>query len=121
MGRPCDLRSAYKQFGAIETVGSVSPFLRISMTLWFIGTVSIELCWTAFYDDCTNICKKRMSHETSIAALEAIEKSKRIEPQQAGRLRGRMQWFEGYTFGRIAQHGLKVLSELSLRHKEWSP
>ena len=50
-------------------------------------------------------------------ALEAIMEAKRIEPKQAERLRGRMQWFEGYAFGRIAQHSLKVLGELSLRQQ----
>jgi len=196
------LRSAYKQFGvSAETrsqlrllvwdveqrkptllgvnalpfgaAGSVSAFLRISMALWFIGTVGLKLCWTVFYDDYTVICKKRMSHGTGIAAealfdlfgmwfakegtkavsfsdqvrslglvirlgcatgpfaightpecrqelceaLEAIMEAKRIEPKQAERLRGRMQWFEGYAFGRIAQHSLKVLGELSLRQQ----
>ena len=202
VGRTYDLRSAYKQFGvSAETrsqlrllvcdveqrkptllgvnalpfgaAGSVSAFLRISMALWFIGTVGLKLCWTVFYDDYTVICKKRMSHGTGIAAealfdlfgmwfakegtkavnfsdqvrslglvirlgcatgpftightterrqelceaLEAIMEAKRIEPKQAERLRGRMQWFEGYAFGRIAQHSLKVLGELSLRQQ----
>ena len=50
-------------------------------------------------------------------ALGAILEARRIEPKQAERLRGRMQWFEGYAFGRIAQHSLKVLGELSLRQQ----
>lgn len=50
-------------------------------------------------------------------ALEAILKAKCVEPKQAERLRGRMQWFEGYAFGRIAQHSLKILGELSLRQQ----
>ena len=204
VGRTYDLRSAYKQFGvSAETrsqlrllvwdveqnkptllgvnalpfgaAGSVSAFLRISMAIWFIGTVGLKLCWTVFYDDYTVICKKRMSHGTGIAAealfdlfgmwfakegtkavdfssqvktlglvirlgdatgpftvghtterrqelceaLEAILEAKRIEPKQAERLRGRMQWFEGYAFGRIAQHSLKVLGELSLRQQRF--
>ena len=40
-----------------------------------------------------------------------------IEPKQAERLRGRMQWFEGYAFGRVAQHSLRILGELSLRRQ----
>jgi ribonuclease HI len=202
VGRTYDLRSAYKQFGvSAETrdqlrllvwdaeqrrpcmlgvnalpfgaAGSVSAFLRISMALWFIGTVGLKLCWTVFYDDYTVICKKRMSHGTGIAAealfdlfgmwfakegtkavefsdqvktlglvirlgratgpftvghtaerrqelceaLEAILKTKCVEPKQAERLRGRMQWFEGYAFGRIAQHSLKTLGELAMRQQ----
>ena len=50
-------------------------------------------------------------------ALEAILKAKCVEPKQAERLRGRMQWFEGYAFGRIAQHSLKTLGELALRQQ----
>ena len=97
VGRTYDLRSAYKQFGvSVETrdllrllvwnsdqhkpcllginalpfgaSGSVSAFLRISMALWFVGTVGLKLCWTVFYDDFTVICKRRLSHGTSIAA-----------------------------------------------------
>ena len=97
VGRTYDLRSAYKQFGVSASTremlrlavwdaeqnkpcllglnalpfgasGSVSAFLRISMALWFIGTVGLRLPWTVFYDDYTTICKKRMSHGTGITA-----------------------------------------------------
>eukprot|EP00435_Cladocopium_sp_Y103_P037020 s3875_g9.t1 len=97
VGRTYDLRSAYKQFGvSCETrdllrlivwdadqqkpcllgvnalpfgaAGSVNAFLRISMALWFVGTVGLRLCWTVFYDDFTLICKRRLSNGTSIAA-----------------------------------------------------
>ena len=102
VGRTFDLRSAYKQFGvSLETrdvlrlvvwdadqkrpcllglnvlpfgaSGSVSVFLRVSMALWFIGTVGFKLCWTVFYDDYTLICKKRMCHGTGIAAEALFE------------------------------------------------
>ena len=201
--RTYDLRSAYKQFGvSLETrdvlrlavwdadqkrpcllglnalpfgaSGSVSAFLRVSMALWFIGTVGLKLCWTVFYDDFTLICKRRMCHGTGIAAealfelfgmwyakdgtkavpfdvsvrtlglhvtlgnaakgfyvghtderraelkaaLEEVLEKKTIEPKQAERLRGRMQWFEGYAFGRVAQYSLKVLGELSLKRQK---
>ena len=33
------------------------------------------------------------------------------------RLRGRMQWFEGYAFGRVAQHSMKVLGEIALKQQ----
>ena len=46
-----------------------------------------------------------------------MPKTKCVEPKQAERLRGRMQWFEGYAFGRIAQHSLKTLGELALRQQ----
>ena len=203
VGRTYDLRSAYKQFGvSVETrdvlrlvvwdadqkrpcllgvnalpfgaSGSVSAFLRVSMALWFIGTVGLKLCWTVFYDDFTVICKKRLCHGTSIAAealfdlfgmwfakdgskatpfgtlvrtlglqvqlgsaargfcighteerrselktalLDVLERGT-IEPKQAERLRGRMQWFEGYAFGRVAQFSLKVLGDLALRKQK---
>ena len=35
-------------------------------------------------------------------ALLGVLARKQIEPKQAERLRGRMQWFEGYAFGRVA-------------------
>ena len=102
VGRTYDLRSAYKQFGvSMETrdvlrlvvwdadqkrpcllgvnalpfgaSGSVSAFLRISMALWFIGTVGLKLCWTVFYDDFTVICKGRLCHGTGIAAAALFD------------------------------------------------
>ena len=36
------------------------------------------------------------------AALTEVLQNKTLEPKQAERLRGRMQSFEGYAFGRIA-------------------
>ena len=97
VGRTYDLRSAYKQFGVSSRTrdllrllvwdndqkkpcllgvnalpfgasGSVSAFLRISMALWYVGTVGLKLCWTVFYDDFTVICKRVLSRSTSIAA-----------------------------------------------------
>lgn len=52
--------------------------------------------------------------ELKAALLDVLQEGK-IEPKQAERLRGRMQWFEGYAFGRIAQHSLRVLGGLVLR------
>ena len=51
------------------------------------------------------------------ALLEVLGR-KQIEPKQAERLRGRMQWFEGRAFGRVAQYSLKVLGEISLRRRQ---
>ena len=203
VGKTYDLRSAYKQFGvSVETrdllrllvwdsdqhkpcvlginalpfgaSGSVSAFLRISMALWYVGTVGLKLCWTVFYDDFTVICKRRLSHGTSIAAealfdlfgmwyakegskavefgeqvktlgllvelgnvrkgftightqerreelraaLTEVLETKKLEPKQAERLRGRMQWFEGYAFGRVAQHSLRTLGEIALKKQK---
>lgn len=144
VGRTYDLRSAYKRFGVSEATrnllrlvvwdvdqgkpcllgvnalpfgaaGSVSAFLRISMALWYVGVVGLRLAWTVFYDDYTVICKRCLSHGTGIAAEECGE----IEPKQAERLRGRMQWFEGYAFGRVAQHSIRILGELSLRRQRF--
>ena len=202
VGRTYDLRSAYKQFGVSTSTrdtlrlavwdaeqnkpcllglnalpfgasGSVSAFLRISMALWFIGTVGLRLPWTVFYDDYTTICKKRLSHGTGITAealfdlfgmwyakegskatdfdvvfktlglqvslgavckgffightderreelrtaLEDVMRRGQVEPKQAERLKGRMQWFEGYAFGRIAQYSLKVVGEMALKRQ----
>ena len=50
--------------------------------------------------------------ELKAALLDVLQEGK-IEPKQAERLRGRMQWFEGYAFGRVAQFSLKVLGDLS--------
>ena len=51
-------------------------------------------------------------------ALLDVLARKQIEPKQAERLRGRMQWFEGYAFGRVAQHSLKVLGDLALQQQK---
>ena len=52
------------------------------------------------------------------AALQDVLDKKIIEPKQAERLRGRMQWFEGYAFGRVARYSLKALGDLSLRRQK---
>jgi hypothetical protein len=51
-------------------------------------------------------------------ALQDVLDRKVIEPKQAERLKGRMQWFEGYAFGRVAQYSLKTFGELSLRRQK---
>ena len=52
--------------------------------------------------------------ELSDAMSEIILRGK-IETKFAESLRGRMQWFEGYVFGRIAQRGVQTVGELALR------
>ena len=44
-----------------------------------------------------------------------------LGPKQAERLRGRVQWFEGYAFGRIARHSLSTLGEISLKKRKYVP
>lgn len=46
--------------------------------------------------------------------LKEILENKTLEPKQAERLRGRMQWFECYAFGRIAQRSLRVVGSIAL-------
>ena len=203
VGRTYDLKSAYKQFalrGAdrdllrvatwnpeqervvylglnalpFGAVGSVSAFLRISLALWYIGVVGLDLCWSAFFDDFTLISRQCHSNSAGVAAESlfallgikfATEGSKSvafsktvkslgvvlklenvfdddgfssfsightdsrvselstciaeilskgsISSKEAERLRGRMQWFETFAFGRIANQLMRVLSKLA--------
>ena len=79
-GRTYDLKSAYRQFGIstesrdvlrfavngaegdgphyfgmntlpFGAVASVASFLRLSLSIWFIGFAALRLMWTTFYDD----------------------------------------------------------------------
>ena len=52
--------------------------------------------------------------ELSEAVSEILRRGK-IETKFAESLRGRMQWFEGYVFGRTAQRCVQTVGELSLR------
>ena len=49
------------------------------------------------------------------ADLEQIISDGRVEAKFAERLKGRMQWFEGYVFRRTAQLGLRTLNDIALR------
>ena len=62
--------------------------------------------------------EKRKS-ELSDAVGEII-KRKTIDTKVAESLRGRMQWFEGYVFGRTAQRCVQTIGELSLRSSKSS-
>ena len=44
-------------FGA---VGSVSAFLRVSLSIWFIGLKGLGLLWTAFYDDISVVSRSEL-------------------------------------------------------------
>ena len=203
VGKTYDLKSAYKQFALrgsdrdllrvatwdadhqrvaylglnalpFGAVGSVSAFLRISIALWYIGVVGLNLCWSAFFDDFTLISRechcnsaalsaealftvlgikyategsKSVAFSTTVKSLgvvltldNIVDKdgftsfsightdsrvselstciadilSKRsISSKEAERLRGRMQWFETFAFGRVAIQPMRVLSKLA--------
>ena len=61
----------------------------------------------------------KSAREELRAALTEVLETKKLEPKQAERLRGRMQWFEGYAFGRVAQHSLRTLGEIALKNRRW--
>ena len=79
-----------------------------------VSTLGVEL----------NLCgpcgEVRLGHtekrktELCDAVNEVILRGK-IETKFAESLRGRMQWFEGYVFGRTAQRCVQTVGELSLR------
>ena len=60
-----------------------------------------------------NIGHTEERREELKSALQEVLENKTVEPKQAERLRGRMRWFEGYAFGRVAQFSLEVLGDLS--------
>ena len=93
VGRTFDLKAAYRHFGidarsrdvlrivmnnadtgtptalGVNTllfgaVGSVAGSVRISVALWFIGLAALRLCWTAFYDDFTALCRTELFKST---------------------------------------------------------
>ena len=49
-------------FGA---VGSVAGFLRVSLAVWFIGLLALQLCWTVFYDDYSVLSREELPNSTS--------------------------------------------------------
>ena len=97
LGKTMDLKSAYKQFGVRQedrervrvatchpttaqfillmvnalpfgATGSVSGFLRVSMFLWFLGTVGLKLAWTSFYDDYTMVSRADCANNAAWSA-----------------------------------------------------
>lgn len=97
LGKTIDLKHAYKQFGIrcqdrararVATVnpstkklitllvnalpfgatGSVSAFLRVSMSIWYLGVVGLGLSWTCFYDDFTLLSRHDACKVTEWAA-----------------------------------------------------
>ena len=197
LGRCYDLKSAYKQFPVHSSdraslrmavrdpsmeeprligfnalpfgaVGSVASFLRVSMSVWYIGLVALQICWTSFYDDYSVLSRRELLANTSwcveslfqLLGLKFATDGKKFMPfdavfrmlglqvdltsckrkevlighteerkselkgrideilstgkmnsKEAERLRGRMVFFEGYTFGRVANAAVKNLGK----------
>ncbi|CAE7511598.1 unnamed protein product [Symbiodinium sp. CCMP2592] len=193
LGRTYDLQVAYRQFGISSAarellrivvnkpgaeqpillganslpfgaVGSVAGFLRLSMAIWTLGLVGLELCWSAYYDDFPTVTSEPLLENTSscvdrlfrligldyategkkapqfascFAALgvqvdlqraqsgsiiightsarkeelttciESILADGSMTSKEAEKLRGRLVFFEGFTFGRVAQVAVK--------------
>lgn len=102
MCRTFDLKSAYKQFGLNEhdrnlvrlavkdtsthsvrlfgmnslpfgAVGSVGGFLRVSMSVWFLGMLGMGLAWTAYFDDFTLFSSEPLIQNAEKAAQSLFE------------------------------------------------
>ena len=57
-------------FGA---VASVASFLRLSLSIWFIGFAALRLLWTTFYDDFSLVSASRLENSASWAAESLFE------------------------------------------------
>eukprot|EP00434_Breviolum_minutum_P016199 symbB.v1.2.014274.t1/scaffold1033.1/size247163/12 len=102
MCRTFDLKAAYKQFGLNESdrnlvrlavkdtsshavklfglnslpfgaVGSVGGFLRVSMSVWFLGMMGMGLAWTAYFDDYTLFSSEPLINNAEKAAQSLFE------------------------------------------------
>ncbi|CAE7032457.1 unnamed protein product [Symbiodinium sp. CCMP2592] len=193
LGRTYDLQAAYRQFGISSVarellrivvnkpgaeqpillganslpfgaVGSVAGFLRLSMAIWTLGLVGLELCWSAYYDDFPTVTSEPLLENTSscvdrmfrligldyategkkapqfascfaalgvqvdlqqaqsgsivightdarkeelTACIDSILADGSMTSKEAEKLRGRLVFFEGFTFGRVAQVAVK--------------
>ncbi|CAE7194784.1 unnamed protein product [Symbiodinium sp. CCMP2592] len=193
LGRTYDLQAAYRQFGISSVarellrivvnkpgaeqpillganslpfgaVGSVAGFLRLSMAIWTLGLVGLELCWSAYYDDFPTVTSEPLLENTSscvdrmfrligldyategkkapqfascfaalgvqvdlqqaqsgsivightdarkeelTACIDSILADCSMTSKEAEKLRGRLVFFEGFTFGRVAQVAVK--------------
>ena len=142
----------------------MAGFLRVSLAVWFIGFVALQLCWTVFYDDYSVLSRSELLGNTSwsvetlfsLLGLTYAKDGKKfmlfdekfrmlglevnlsqcrsgkitightddrqaelvtrindilaegwMDAKEAERLRGRMIFFEGYTFGRLANAAIK--------------
>ena len=190
VGRNYDLKSAYKQCGihpvdrdfvrlAVNKPGESSPqllglnalpfsaFLRISYAVWKVGVVLAKILWSAYFDDCTNVCTSALKDNTAWVieslfnllgirfdrsgkkaiepapvfstlglqvdlthtsdrlvlvghtdkrrdelshSLHSVLEQGKIEPRAFERLKGRMVFFEGYSFGRVSNQAIRTLT-----------
>ncbi|CAE7424754.1 unnamed protein product, partial [Symbiodinium necroappetens] len=101
-GRTYDLKSAYKQFRVsckdrdllrmlvncphraspvsvgvnslpFGAIGSVAAFLRISNSIWMIGTMALRVLWTAYFDVYSVVSKVHLKKNTAFA-IESLFK-----------------------------------------------
>ena len=207
VGRTLDLKAAYKQFGISEddrkwlrlvtwepgcqvptilgvnampfgAVGSVSGFLRISVSIYIIGLRMLSLCWTAYFDDYPCLSRSELQKSTDHAmtglfdllgvryasegkkaapfsdvfrmlglrinlqnsqslrvevghtderraeltnTLDTLLQQESLDYKELERLRGRMVFFEGYAFGRVANWAHKVISKAISSHHDRVP
>ena len=117
LGRCYDLKSAYKQFAVhpkdrshlrmavrssadgtlrmlgfdalpFGAVGSVAGFLRVSLAVWYIGLIALQICWTVFYDDYSVLSRESLLENTSwtveslfsLLGLKYANEGKKFQP-----------------------------------------
>ena len=59
-------------FGAI---GSVAGFLRVSLAVWFVGLVALDLGWTVFYDDYSVQSREELLNSTSWSVETLLDRT----------------------------------------------
>ena len=52
------------------------------------------------------------------SVLQDLLVEKRVSSKQAESLRGRMQWFESFAFGRVANKAVQTLGQLALKRRK---
>ena len=119
---PCDrdrLRLAAKQPGSEQpaflgvnslpfgATGSVSAFLRISPVLNMLG-LQVDLSQSSRRE--IHIGHTAARREEQAEFLQCIISAGRLEPRVFERLRGRMVFFEGYSFGRTPSCAIRTLA-----------
>lgn len=51
-------------FGISLPFGRLQLFLRISMAVWFLGAIQLDLIWATYFDDCTvDSCFLKLEHQ----------------------------------------------------------
>ena len=116
------------------------------MTVSFLGVSGLRLCWPAFFDDYTKRVDwgtlveslgvvidldppgaegqfVQLDHtEARVQELDALIESSldkvSMSLKDAERLRGKLQWFESFAYGRIAHQALRTLSGIASSGRE---